>query len=115
MNTHPRINLPPPSPARRHVAPESIGSPLLASPGGLSIRESRSIEETLRETLLAYMMFLEHELQFLESEIAALIERQIGETPREEAAMLTLRNGLKVRYNTQSVKMARVKALLDVV
>jgi hypothetical protein len=64
--------------------------------------------------LLAYKTFLEHELQFLESEIHALIHREPDENPRQEAAMLTLRDGLKVRYNTQSVKMVRIQALLDV-
>ncbi len=114
MNPYPRINLPPPPPATRQAGVGFRGSPISLSRGSSSISDTRTPEEVVRDSLVAYKMFLEHEIQFLESEISALIERQPDQNPRQEAAMLTLRNGLKIRFNTQSVKMARINALLDV-
>ncbi len=117
MNPYVGINLPPPSPATRQVGMSMLGSPisLTRSTSSLSgASENRPLEETLREYLNAYKVFLEHEIQFVDNEILALIERQPSDNPAQESAFLTLRDNLKVRYNTLRTRLAKLEALLEV-
>ncbi len=111
MNPYIGINLPPPSPATRQVGAGSLGSPLSITS---TVSEIRSPEETLRDYLNAYKVFLEHEIQFVDNEILALIERQPSDNPAQESAFLTLRDNLKVRYNTLRTRLAKLEALLEV-
>lgn len=111
MNPYIGINLPPPSPATRQVGGGSLGSPLSITS---TVSEIRSPEETLRDYLNAYKVFLEHEIQFVDNEILALIERPPGDNPAQDGALLTLRDNLKVRYNSLQNRLAKVLSLLEV-
>ena len=71
-------------------------------------------DEAIRRRLTVYRTFLQHELDFLDSEIDALIQRPVSQDSTQEAAFLELRNGLKIRYNTLRVKFSRVCDLLAV-
>lgn len=117
MNTYIGINLPPPSPATRQVGVSMMGSPIsLARSTSTASNQSdiRTPEETLRDSLQAYKTFLEHEIQFVDNEITALIQRPPGDDTAQDAALLQLRNGLKIRYNNLQTRLARVNALLEV-
>ena len=110
--------LPPPSlQITRQVAVGALGSPITLSrevSTASSRSENRSADEVMRERLGAYRIFLEHELDFLFNEIEALIRRAPSQNPVEDASLLELRDGLKVRYNNLRVKHTRVVALLEV-
>lgn len=118
MNPYVGINLPPPSPATRQMGTVgSIGSPISivrSTSTASTTSEIRTPEETLRDYLNAYKVFLEHEIQFVDNEIRALIERPPSDNPAEDGALLTLRNNLKIRYNTLTNKMRKVNDLLEV-
>lgn len=111
------INLPPPSPATRQVGVSLMGSPISLTRSTSSVSgqsDIRTPEESLRDSLAAYKSFLLHEIQFIDSEITALIERAPEPDSRQEIALLQLRNGLKIRFNTLQTRLARVNALLEV-
>lgn len=118
MNPYIGISLPPPSPVTRQVGTTGsiIGSPvsITQSISSVSTPEVRNPEETLRDYLHAYKVFLEHEIQFIDNEIRALIERPPSDNPAEDGALLTLRNNLKIRYNTLTNKLRKVNDLLEV-
>jgi hypothetical protein len=110
------INLPPPSPATRQVGVSLVGSPisLARSTSSLSNQSDiRSPEEVLRDNLIAYKVFLEHEIQFVDTEIIALAERLPSDDPSVDAAFLRLRDGLKVRYNKLQTRLSYARALLE--
>ena len=117
MDTITGINLPPPSPATRQVGVSLVGSPISLTRSTSSISgqsDIRTPEESLRDSLSVYKSFLLHEIQFIDSEIAALIERAPDPDTHQQIAMLQLRNGLKIRFNTLQTRLARVNALLEV-
>lgn len=113
------INLPPPSAATRQVGVTlgTVGSPIVLSRSTSSISnhsDIRSPEEVLRDNLLAYKTFLQHEIEFVDNEITALVERPPSDNPHLDASFLRLREGLKIRYNTLTMRLARTNALLEV-
>lgn len=115
MNSYIGITLPPPSPATRQVGTVgSVGSPMSLVRSTSTASEIRTPEETLRDYLNAYKVFLEHEIQFVDNEIMALIERPPSDDPAQDGAFLTLRNNLKIRYNTLTNKLRRVNDLMEV-
>jgi hypothetical protein len=117
MNNITGINLPPPSPATRQVGVSMMGSPISLTRSTSSVSgqsDIRTPEESLRDSLAAYKSFLLREIQFVDSEIIALIERAPDPNPNQEAALQQLRNGLKIRYNNLQTRLARVNALLEV-
>ena len=117
MNPYVGISLPPPSPATRQVGAGTVGSPisLIRSTSTTStVSDNRTPEETVRESLNAYKLFLEHEIQFVDTEIMALIERPPSDNPTQDGALLTLRENLKVRYNTLTNRLRKVRDLLEV-
>jgi hypothetical protein len=117
MNPYVGINLPPPSPATRQIGISMLGSPISPTRSTSSLSgasENRSPEETLREYLNGYKVFLEHEIQFVDNEIMALIERPASDNPAQDGAFLTLRNSLKIRYNTLTNRLRKVNDLLEV-
>ncbi len=117
MDTITGINLPPPSPATRQVGVSLVGSPISLTRSTSSISgqsDIRTPEESLRDSLSVYKSFLLHEIQFIDSEIVALIERAPDPDTHQQIAMLQLRNGLKIRFNTLQTRLARVNALLEV-
>ena len=117
MNAITGINLPPPSPATRQVGVSLVGSPISLTRSTSSISgqsDIRTPEESLRDSLGVYKSFLLHEIQFIDSEITALIERSPDPNPSQEAALMQLRNGLKIRFNTLQTRLSRVNALLEV-
>lgn len=117
MNPYVGIHLPPPSPATRQVGVGTLGSPISlarSTSTTSTASEIRTPEETLRDSLNAYKLFLEHEIQFVDNEITALIERPPSDNPAQDGAFLTLRNNLKVRYNTLTHRLRKVRELLEV-
>lgn len=70
-------------------------------------------DETIRRRLVVYRTYLEHESEFVENEIQALIQRPPSQNPGEDQALLELRNSLKVRYNTLRRRLVRVIDLLE--
>jgi hypothetical protein len=110
------INLPQPSPATRQVGVSLMGSPISLSRSTSSLSNQsdiRSPEEILRDNLLAYIIFLEHEIEFVDAEITALLERPSSNDPNVDTAFLRLREGLKIRYNKLQQRLSRARALLD--
>lgn len=106
MNTSLSLSIPPP--ATRQVGVSIMGSPL-----SRSVSDTQTPEESLRQRLQVYKTYLEHEIQFVESEIQAILDMPIR--PLEEHnAFMDLRNGLKIRFNTLQTKLSRVNALLEV-
>jgi hypothetical protein len=116
MSDH-HLNLPIPVGLRRQVGISDIGSPLTISRGS-SIGSPRVLpdnqDEAMRCRLLAYKTFLEHDLDFVDSEISALLTRVHGANQQEETLLDELLDGLKVRHNTLHVRLTRTKALLEV-
>lgn len=111
------IHLPPPSPATRQVGVGTIGSPIVLSRGTSSLSNQSDIrnpEETLRDYLVAYKTFLQHDIDFVNNEINALIQRPPSDNPHLDASFLQLRNSLKIRFNTLTTRLTRVNALLEV-
>jgi hypothetical protein len=118
MNNITGINLPVPSPATRQVGVSLMGSPISLTRSTSSVSgqsDIRTPEESLRDSLAAYKSFLLREIQFIDSEITALIERAPDPNPSQEASLQQLRNGLKIRYNNLQTRLARVNALLEVI
>lgn len=117
MSQYTGLNLAIPSPPTRQTGVGILGSPISLS-RSVSLTsnstDTRTPEEVLRDNLLVYKTFLEHEIQFIDSEINALIERPISGDSHLDASFMTLRNGLKIRFNTLQVKKARVDSLLEV-
>lgn len=115
--SNPPLHLAPPSPATRQVGISIAGSPI-----GLSrstsersdLSDIQSPETSLKARLLTYKTYLEHEIDFVDNEINALIQRPQGPNPVENAALLELRDNLKVRYNSIRTKLVRVEDLLSV-
>jgi hypothetical protein len=117
MNNIIGISLPVPSPATRQVGISLMGSPisLARSTSSLSAQSDiRTPEESLRDSLSAYKTFLTHEIEFVDNEITALIERAPDPNPSQQAAFLQLRQGLKIRFNSLQIRLARVNDLLEV-
>ena len=110
--------LPPPSiNVTRQTAIGIIGSPLTLSRGTSNISDRSDIrhpDEVMREQLALYKTHLEHELQFVDNEIQALFQRTPSQDPVQEAALVELRNGLKVRYNRIRAKLTMVNDLLEI-
>jgi hypothetical protein len=97
------MELPPPTDLSRQTG---IGSPITLSRGtSTGSDEIRSPEEEMRSKLLVYKTYLEHETDFLDKEITALLNQ--GEWG------LVLRTRLKVRYNTVQRRLHCVVQLLD--
>ena len=103
---------PPPTDLSRQVG---ISSPTARSISTTSTASDiRTPDESIHTRLLTYKHYLQHERDFVDGEIRALIDNTPGETPREQASFLQLREELKVRYNNIGLKLSRVNALLDV-
>jgi hypothetical protein len=104
--------LPPPTGLTRQVG---ISSPFARSIStASSVSDIRTPDESIRIRLLAYRYYLEHERDFVDREIEALITNTPGETREERDSFLQLRDELKVRFNNLGLKLSRVNALLDV-
>jgi len=104
-------HLPPPLSITRQVATGLLGSPITLS------REASipsNPDETMRDRLGVYRTYLEHELEFLDNEIHALIERPPSQDPTQDHAFAVLRDGLKIRYNSLRVRLGKVRELLEV-
>lgn len=109
------IRLPAPSNITRQVA-TGIQTPnsLARSTSTVSDRSDiRNPEETMRNRLGVYRTYLEHEIDFVDNEIRALIERAPSQNPTQDAALLDLRESLKVRYNNLRTKLVKVNELLE--
>jgi hypothetical protein len=110
------IQLPPPSNITRQTA-TGIQTPnsLVRSTSTASDRsEIRNPDESMRSRLSVYRTYLEHELEFVDNEIHALIERPPSQDPAQDHALAELRDGLKIRYNGLRVRLGKVKELLEV-
>jgi len=106
------MDLPPPTDLTRQTG---IGSPIVLSRGttnGSDLSDIRSPDEEIRCKLLAYKTYLEHESDFLDNEIRALMERQPSLDRLEERAFADLRTSLKVRFNSVQRKLYCVRELL---
>lgn len=107
------IQLPPPSSISRQTA-VGLNSPLSRSVSTVSDRSDiRNPDETMRHRLSVYRTYLEHEIQFVDNEIRALIEREPSQNPTQDAALLDLRDSLKIRYNSLRTKLVKVSELLE--
>jgi hypothetical protein len=101
----------------RQTAVGIAGSPVPLSRSVSTASDTSEIvhpDEAIRRRLSVYQTFLQHELDFLDTEIQELIQRPISQDSIQEAAFLELRNGLKIRYNNLRVKLSRVSDLLAV-
>lgn len=105
MSTSLSLAIPPP--ATRQVGLSSLGSPLELTRSISNRSDVQTPEENIKQRLQVYKTYLEHEVDFIDSEIRALV----GEI---DPAFMDLRNGLKIRFNTLQTKLARVNALLEV-
>lgn len=107
---------PPPLSIRRQIATGVVSPITLSREESLASSRSdvRHPDEIMRERLLVYKTYLEHEIQFTETEIRALIERPPSLDPVQQSTFEQLRDNLKVRYNSLSAKLPRVVALLEV-
>ena len=115
--SQPYINLPAPTNAERQVGVSLMGSPIILSRSTSNVSgvsDIRTPEESLRDRLLVYKTHLTHEIDFVNNEITALIQRPPSQDLSEEAALQDLRNGLKIRYNLLQARLTRVNALLEV-
>ena len=110
--------LPPPSLSfQRQTAVGLLGSPITLSrevSTSSSRSDTRHPDEIMRERLTVYRTYLEHEIEFVDNEIQALIERVPSQDPVQEGPFLELRDNLKIRYNGLTAKLTRVIALLEV-
>ncbi len=102
MNNH--LSLAIPSPATRQVGVSMLGSPLELA---RSTSDAQTPEESLKHRLQVYKVHLEHDIEFINSEINALASQTSN-------AFVDLRSGLKIRYNNLQTRLARVNALLEV-
>jgi hypothetical protein len=110
--------LPPPSlNITRQVATGLLGSPVTLS-REVSTTSNRSDarrpDQVMLENLIHYRVYLEHEIDFLDNEIQALIQRPPSQNPVEDTSLLRLRDELKIRYNNMRAKHVRLLALLEV-
>jgi len=105
------IQLPPPYSITRQIA-TGLNSPLSRSVSTGS--EIRNPDETMRDRLGVYRTYLEHELEFVDNEIHALIARAPSQNPTQDHALAELCDGLKIRYNSLRVRLGKVKELLEV-
>ena len=109
------MDLPIPTDLSRQVGVTEAGSPIALSRSSSEASGSPRVapETSLRSRLLAYIFFLEHEIDFLTTEIQALVDYPPATTPLERDSFRDLHESLKIRYNLQSSRMARAKALLE--
>ncbi len=111
-------SLPAPTDLFRQIGISDPGSPLTLSRGSSiasgSPRPPETPDQTMRRRLLTYKTYLEHELEFIDNEITALLHRTRGPDPQEESILDELRDGLKIRYNTLQTRLSKVQALVDV-
>lgn len=101
----------------RQIATGVLGSPITLSrevSTTSSRSEPRHPDEVMRERLLTYKTQLEHDVEFVNNEIQALIVRTPSQDPVQEAAWLKLRDDLKIRFNTLSARLSRLNLLLEV-
>lgn len=109
--------LPPPTLSIRRQIATGVLSPIALSredSTASSRSDVRHPDEIMRERLLVYKTYLEHEITFVENEIRALIERPPSQDPVQQAVFLELRDNLKVRFNHLSARLPRLVALLEV-
>lgn len=104
---------PPPTHLARQSGMSSGGSPINLS-RSTSTTSQLSVDDSLRSHLESYLLFLQHEIEFIGNEIQALSERMLGTDPVQESSFQTLRDGLKVRFNRLQIKKERITGLLDV-
>lgn len=76
--------------------------------------EIRHPDVEILHRLTIYKTYLEHESTFVNTEICALIDREVGNDVQQEQQLLQLRQSLKLRFNTLQIRLSRVRALLDV-
>ena len=109
------MDLPIPTDLSRQVGVTEAGSPLPLSRSSSEASGSPRMfpEDTLRPRLLAYKVYLQHEIDFLTHELLAL-EELPGTTPREQDSFRELRESLKLRYNLQTQRFHHVTALLQI-
>ena len=109
MNTQ-SIGLPPPSPATRQVGVSITGSPLeLPRYISNASSEAQNLHEKLSNALTLYQTHLEHDIEFVSNEIKA-----ITENTEQQEMLIKLRDAIQSRYTTLQLRLARVKALLEV-
>lgn len=109
--------LPPPSLSIRRQVATGVSSPISLSREASTTSSRSDIrhpDEVMLERLTHYKVHLEHEIDFVDNEIQALIQRPPSQNPVEDASLLRLRDELKIRYNNLRVKLTRVLALLEV-
>ncbi len=107
------IQLPPPSNITRQVA-TGLNSPLSRSISTTSDRSDiRNPDDTMRQRLGVYRTYLEHEITFVDNEIMALIQRPPSQNPTDDAALMELRDSLKIRYNSLRARLVKVNELME--
>ena len=110
--------LPPPSiTITRQTAVGLLGSPITLSrevSTTSSASDVQNPDEVMRQRLILYRNHLQHDIDFVNNEIHALIARAPSENPVEEDMLLNLRDDLKIRYNTLRVRLQRLCDLLEV-
>ena len=112
MSNQQSLALPPPTDlTRQNAVPSYLGRSISDASSASQIHHP---DDTIRDRLLIYKENLEHERDFVDREIQALIERPPSVNQREEASFLQLRDDLKIRYNNIVLKLRRVMALLEV-
>jgi hypothetical protein len=107
------MSLPPPIDLTRQIGISAAGSPIALSRSS-STGSDRSVEDSVRARLETYLVFLQHEVDFIGNEIQALIDRQAGSDRVLEDSFLDLRDRLKVRFNGLQLKKQRLLSLLEV-
>jgi len=107
------MSLPPPIDLTRQTGISLAGSPIALSRSSSS-GSDRSVEESVRARLESYLVFLQHEVDFIGNEIQALIDRQTGSDRILEESFLDLRHRLKLRFNGLQIKKQRLLSLLEV-
>ncbi len=108
------LQLAPPSPATRQTAIGIPTSPIpLSRSTTSSSTENLTPEESIRRHLFTFKVHLEHDIEFVSSEIRAITEQNYDDRLSQES-LLTLRDNLKVRYNTLQKRLTKVNALLEV-
>ncbi len=108
---------PPPLDFTRQVGVSSYGSPIVLSRSSSSMSDrsdARTMDQVLKARLESYLTYLQHEIDFINNEIQALIHREPGPNEAQEQDLLRLREQLKVRFNHLQVKKERTVALIEV-
>ena len=114
--SNPTISLPAPTELTRQVGVSEMGSPMTLSRGSSEVSNQSYIQtqdQRMLNQLVVYKVYLEHEVEFVNTEIQALINRVPNEESALEASFLQLREDLKVRYTTLQNRLRKVKELLD--